>query len=63
MTQAGPGAAPQSMQRTCRVFPAQPRQVAAARAFLAGVLAGCPVLHDAVLCLSDLATCERMLLV
>ena len=56
MTQAGPGAAPQSVQRTCRVFPAQPRQVGAARAFLAGVLAGCPVVQDAVLCLSELAS-------
>jgi anti-sigma regulatory factor (Ser/Thr protein kinase) len=27
-----------------------------ARAFLADVLAGCPVVHDAVLCLSELAS-------
>lgn len=37
------------------VFPAHPRQVAAARAFLAAVLDGCPAKDDAVLCVSELA--------
>lgn len=39
-----------------QVFPADASQVGAARAFLAAILAGCPVAEDAVLCLSELAT-------
>ncbi|MGI8450086.1 MAG: helix-turn-helix domain-containing protein [Streptosporangiaceae bacterium] len=56
MTQAGPGIAQQPMQSSSRVFPAHPRQVREARAFLARVLADCPAEHDAVLCLSELAS-------
>ena len=44
-----------------RAFPATPAQVREARQFLSGILDGCPVTDDAALCLSDLATCERML--
>jgi anti-sigma regulatory factor (Ser/Thr protein kinase) len=39
-----------------RTFPAHPCQVGEARRFLAGVLDGCPVADDAVLCLSELAS-------
>lgn len=39
-----------------QVFPAHPRQVGAARAFLAAVLDGCPAAGDAILCLSELAS-------
>jgi hypothetical protein len=39
-----------------QVFPAQPRQVGAARAFLAAVLEGCPAANDATLCMSELAS-------
>ena len=46
-----------------RAFPATPEQVREARRFLAGILGGSPAADDAILCLSDLATCERMLLV
>ncbi len=38
-----------------RDFPATADQVAQARRFLAGLLAGCPAAADAVLCLSELA--------
>jgi anti-sigma regulatory factor (Ser/Thr protein kinase) len=44
------------MQRSSQVFSAQPRHVREARAFLADVLAGCPIVHDAVPCLSELAS-------
>lgn len=36
-------------------FPARPEQVGQARRFLALALEGCPVIDDAVLCLSELA--------
>ena len=39
-----------------QVFPAHPRQVGAARAFLAAVLGGCPAADDAILCISELAS-------
>lgn len=39
-----------------QVFPADASQVAAARAFLAALLAGGPAADEAVLCLSELAT-------
>jgi hypothetical protein len=39
-----------------QVFPAHPRQVGAARAFLAAVLDGCPAADDAILCLSELVS-------
>ncbi|HTT52547.1 MAG TPA: ATP-binding protein [Streptosporangiaceae bacterium] len=38
-----------------RAFPARPEQVAEARRFVRGLLAGCPVADDAVLCVSELA--------
>ena len=38
-----------------RAFPARPEQVARARRFVRGLLAGCPVADDAVLCVSELA--------
>jgi len=38
-----------------RVFAGEPRQVAAARRFLAGLLDGYPVADDAVFCVSELA--------
>lgn len=56
MTQAGPGTAQQPRQRSTQVFPARPRHVREARTFLAGVLAECPMVDDAVLCLSELAS-------
>jgi hypothetical protein len=46
-----------------RAFPATAAQVREARQFLTGILDGHPATDDAVLCLSDHATCERMLLV
>ncbi len=46
-----------------RTFPATPKQVSEARRFLAGLLAGHSAAADAILCLSDLSTRERMLLV
>lgn len=55
MTQAAPGTAQQPMQRSSQEFPAQPRYVREARAFLARILAESPVADDAVLCLSELA--------
>jgi anti-sigma regulatory factor (Ser/Thr protein kinase) len=39
-----------------QVFPAHPRQVSAARAFLTAVLDSCPTADDAVLCMSELAS-------
>jgi serine/threonine-protein kinase RsbW len=39
----------------CREFPAQPEQVGQARRLLANALDGCPVVDEAVLCLSELA--------
>jgi Histidine kinase-like ATPase domain len=45
-----------SVQMWCREFPARPEQVGPARRFLANVLAGCPVLDETVLCLSELAS-------
>ncbi|HZC61500.1 MAG TPA: ATP-binding protein [Streptosporangiaceae bacterium] len=39
-----------------QIFPAHPRQVGAARAFLAAVLDGCPAAADAILCISELAS-------
>jgi serine/threonine-protein kinase RsbW len=41
--------------RWCRVFPATPDQVGAARRFLAGIVRDNPAGGDAVLCLSELA--------
>jgi len=41
---------------TARVFPGEAGQVRAARRFLAGVLDGCPVADDALVCVSELAT-------
>jgi hypothetical protein len=38
-----------------QVLPARPDQVRKARAFIASVLAGCPVADDAILCVSELA--------
>jgi len=38
-----------------RAFPARPEQVAEARRFVRGLLAGRPVADDAVLCVSELA--------
>ena len=39
-----------------RTFPAAPKQISAARQFLAGLLAGHPAADDAILCLSELTT-------
>jgi anti-sigma regulatory factor (Ser/Thr protein kinase) len=39
-----------------RAFPATAPQVREARRFLAGILEGCPVSDDAILCVSELAT-------
>jgi Histidine kinase-like ATPase domain len=39
-----------------RVFAAIPASVGEARRFVAGILDGCPVADDAVLCISELAT-------
>ena len=39
-----------------RVFPGRPDQVAHARRFVARVLDGCPVVDDALLCASELAS-------
>jgi hypothetical protein len=39
-----------------QVLPARPDQVRKARAFIASVLAGCPVADDAIMCISELAT-------
>lgn len=39
-----------------RVFPGRPEQVAHARRFVARVLDGCPVVDDALLCASELAS-------
>jgi hypothetical protein len=39
-----------------RTFPGRPDQVREARAFLRSVLEGCPAAHDAILCISELAT-------
>jgi serine/threonine-protein kinase RsbW len=39
-----------------QVLSAHPRQVGAARAFLATVLDGCPAADDAILCISELAS-------
>jgi hypothetical protein len=44
-----------------RVFTATSAQVQEARRFLAAILDAAPAAADATLCLSDLATCERML--
>jgi hypothetical protein len=38
-----------------RAFPATPSQVREARQFLSGILDGCPVADDAVLCISEMA--------
>jgi hypothetical protein len=38
-----------------RAFPATPSQVREARRFLSGILDGCPVADDAVLCISEMA--------
>jgi serine/threonine-protein kinase RsbW len=38
-----------------QVLPARPDQVRVARAFIASVLAGCPVANEAILCASELA--------
>ncbi|MGH3067610.1 MAG: helix-turn-helix domain-containing protein [Streptosporangiaceae bacterium] len=38
------------------VFPANPRHVGAARAFLAAILDDCPAADDAILCVSELAS-------
>ena len=46
-----------------RTYPAVPAEVAGVRRFLAGLLDAGPAADDAVLCLSDLSTRERMLLV
>ena len=43
------------VRRHARVFAARPDQVRAARRFITGVLAGCPVADDTILCLSELA--------
>lgn len=58
-----PNAAAPDTARYEQVFRADASQVGAARAFLAAILAGCPAADEAVLCLSDLSTHERMLLV
>jgi serine/threonine-protein kinase RsbW len=39
-----------------QVLPSRPDQVRVARAFLASVLAGCPVADEAILCASELAS-------
>lgn len=39
-----------------RVFPGRPEQVAHARQFVAQTLNGCPVIDEAVLCVSELVT-------
>jgi hypothetical protein len=46
-----------------RVYLGSPDQIRAVRADLRGLLDGCPVADDAILCASELATRERMLLV
>lgn len=51
-----PSAAPPSTAPHEQVFSAQADQVAAARAYLAAILAGWPAAEDAVLCLSELVT-------
>jgi serine/threonine-protein kinase RsbW len=49
---AGPG-----QPRACeRRYPGRPEQVAQVRAFLAGVLAGCPAAADAILLANELAS-------
>jgi serine/threonine-protein kinase RsbW len=57
--QMTPADSPTTVLRTTmreQVFPAHPRQVSAARAFLAAVLDGCPAADDAILCISELAS-------
>lgn len=44
-----------SVRTYSRVFAARPDQVRAARRFMTGILAGCPVAADLILCLSELA--------
>jgi anti-sigma regulatory factor (Ser/Thr protein kinase) len=46
----------QTVAAACRAFAAQPLQVAHARLFVAGVLSGCSVSADIVLCVSELAS-------
>jgi anti-sigma regulatory factor (Ser/Thr protein kinase) len=48
--------APAAVCKHSRVFPATPRQVREARAYLATALRDCPIVDDAVLCLSELAS-------
>jgi hypothetical protein len=62
MTSAGPGLCGSGRAALAippgtaeQVFPARPEQVGAARRFVAGLLAGGPMVHDAVLCVSELA--------
>jgi serine/threonine-protein kinase RsbW len=47
---------PQAVATACRVFAAQPLQVACARRFVGGVLAGLRAADDVVLCVSELAS-------
>jgi hypothetical protein len=56
--QAGPasGSGRHALAAACRVFDGQPLQVAQARRFIAGVLAGISVADDVVLCVSELAS-------
>jgi serine/threonine-protein kinase RsbW len=43
-------------QMWCHEFPARPEQVGQARRFLSSALEECPVIDEAVLCLSELAS-------
>jgi anti-sigma regulatory factor (Ser/Thr protein kinase) len=52
---AAPGAALAANPERC-VFPGLPVQLARARRFVARALDGCPVLDEAVLCVSELAS-------
>jgi serine/threonine-protein kinase RsbW len=58
MPEAGTRTAPaiQWQAKTVATFSATPSQVSCARRFLADLLAASPLLDDAVLCLSELAT-------
>jgi len=56
LAHAGCPCAPAPVRKHGRVFPATPRHVREARAFLAAALYDCPIADDAVLCLSELAS-------
>jgi hypothetical protein len=51
----GPSAALAPLRRYAQVFAGRPDQVRAARRFMTGIMDGCPVAGDSILCLSELA--------